>query len=130
MFNFHSEIALPLEIMAKEESIRLADSEVKADDIETGAFVEVMLSILSKAHKTDKDFSVKCFPYKGKTASEINGETAEELFDEFRVILKTPKLDTTQVITTCPECGCDITEANNAGNGFCLDCIRNGLADQ
>lgn len=127
MFNFHSEIALPLELMAMEERIKLEDKEVNADDIETGAFVEVMLLILSKAQKTDNDFSVKCFPYKGKTANEIEDEIAKELFDEFIIILKTPKLDTTQVITTCPKCGSNITEANDAGNGFCLDCTSEGL---
>lgn len=34
-------------------------------------------------------------------------------------------LDDKQVITTCPECGCSITEANDAGNGLCIDCTRN-----
>ncbi len=127
MFNFHSEIALPLELMAMEESIKLEDKEVNADDIETGAFVEVMLLILSKAQKSNNSFSIKCYPYKGKTANEIGDEIAKKLFDEFKIIRKAPRLDTAQVITTCPKCGSNITEANDAGNGFCLDCTSEGL---
>ncbi|MBQ8940535.1 MAG: hypothetical protein IJ062_01775 [Firmicutes bacterium] len=37
------------------------------------------------------------------------------------------KLDDTKIINMCPCCGKGITEASDAGNGFCLACTRAGL---
>lgn len=31
----------------------------------------------------------------------------------------------TDAITQCPDCGCDITHKNNAGDGFCIRCSMN-----
>lgn len=39
------------------------------------------------------------------------------------------KLDDTEIVNTCPCCGEGITEASDAGNGFCLVCTRAGLID-
>lgn len=38
-------------------------------------------------------------------------------------------LDNERIITTCPNCGCNITEANDAGNGFCIECTKNEDVD-
>lgn len=42
---------------------------------------------------------------------------------------KNIKLDSEHPYTTCPECGRGTTEANDAGNGFCIECTQNGSVD-
>ena len=122
MENFHGYIATPLSEKAKNYGITIS-----ADEIETGAFVEIMLLILSKEKKSDDSFSKRCFMYKGKTAVDITYPTAKEIYDEFIYLLNRPLLNNKQVITTCPNCGNIITEENYTGNTFCLECVRNGL---
>ncbi|MDE5569938.1 MAG: hypothetical protein K2J47_05385 [Ruminococcus sp.] len=81
--NFHGWIALPLEVMAKENGINIS-----ADSIECGQFVEVMLQILKFKKVSSKDFENKCLPYQGKTVFEISEIKAFELYDDFKLLIK------------------------------------------
>ena len=129
MNNFHGRIALPLETIAKEKNVTLFGRAVTADSIEAGNFAEIMLAILLHEKKDDKEFIANCQVFKGKPASEIPFEKAEELFNDFKFILGQPMLDNKRVITTCPSCGEPITEATDANNGFCIKCTQEEEVD-
>ncbi len=87
MENFHGFIALPLELMVRENQEVFKNETITADDIETGRFVEVMLKIIAANDLSEQNFTSKCTPYMGKCASDIGYENARELFYEFKRIL-------------------------------------------
>lgn len=136
MENFHGHIAVRLEHIAKEIkglTTLPKDSIYNADIIQGGTFVEVMLELLLLNGIRDKDFEKKCKLYKDKGASEIPYEVAYDLFIQFKKLVGYSEadytLDSSKVITTCPKCGKEITEANDAGNGFCIECTQNEEVD-
>lgn len=80
-WNFRGYIAVPLEHYAKEI---LGNTSFSADDIETGDFVNAMCAILNKLQVGNtENFITLCAAYRGKPASEIRREEAQEIFKEF-----------------------------------------------
>ncbi len=90
-WNFHADVALPLERYGRNI---IGKSFVSADDIESGAFVDAILSILSVriGNLNDiSDFIDMCMPYNGKPSSQILNKTAQTIFLEFERLLKNQK---------------------------------------
>ena len=82
-WNFHNYVAIPLE--------KLTSKDYSADEIETGAFVEAMLSVLSiDSEKLSlfANFFGKCNEFLGKRKSEISDEDAKTLFETLKLIIE------------------------------------------
>lgn len=95
-WNFHGDIAIPLESIAREcfgGIGRPVDKIYDADCIEQYSFAEVMISILRHrtSHYNDnvtiESFISRCSEYFGVSGNEIAPETADELFNEFRSLI-------------------------------------------
>lgn len=95
-WNFHGDIAIPLEGIAIEcfgDIDRPVDKIYDADCIEQYSFAEVMISILryKTSHNNDndtiEDFINKCSKYFGLSGNEINHEIADDLFKEFQSLI-------------------------------------------
>ncbi|WP_044976319.1 hypothetical protein [Ruminococcus sp. HUN007] len=133
MFNFHNEIAMQLSLYLREDIAKSDNKEYTADEIETGKFAEAMLYLLKTCSIKDTKFENQCISILDKAYNEIGEDTALSLYNRFLTIYQNSEtkfvsqLDSNNIITTCPNCGCDITEANNALNGFCTNCTRRGL---
>lgn len=87
-WNFHGYIALPLEEYAKQY---IGSTCPSADEIETGEFINVMFSVLLAKFGTLNDiraFVDMCNEYVNLSAQQIPRAKAEEIFDEFKRILK------------------------------------------
>ncbi|MBE6926161.1 MAG: hypothetical protein E7461_04885 [Ruminococcaceae bacterium] len=85
-WNFHNYVAIPLE--------KLTSKDYSADEIETGAFVEAMLSVLSADAQNlplYATFFSKCNTLLGKKKSEIPDEDAAALFEAFKLIIEKRK---------------------------------------
>ena len=96
-WNFHNDIAIPLESIAQQffgDIDRPYTKIYDADAIESGNFVEVMIMLLrSVTHMINDnpeidDFAKDCAPYLGMRGSEIPKETAQELYDRFKAIFE------------------------------------------
>ncbi len=88
-WNFHSSIAVPLEACGRKY---IGSTCKTADEIECGAFVEAMLSVLSiKFDSLDdlKEFTNWCGNYADLSASKIPPNVAKEIFEEFKRLMKT-----------------------------------------
>lgn len=95
-WNFHNDIAIPLESIASGfyQSIGRPVSKIyDADAIEQGYFAEVMIILLRKQTEMDNqnetvdEFVSKCKPYIGMNGNLIPKEFAQELFDRFCSII-------------------------------------------
>ena len=87
-WNFHNYIALPLEQYGKTYIGSLSRT---ADEIEAGEFIDVMLSILSIKFgglKDIEDFVALCKNYVDVPASTIPKEKVIEIFEEFKMLVK------------------------------------------
>ena len=88
-WNFRGYIAVPLE----EYGRNCIGSTCKtADEIECGAFVEAMLSVLSMEFDSLddlKEFTDWCSNYADLPASKIPKNVAKEIFEEFKRLMKT-----------------------------------------
>lgn len=91
-WNFHNDIAIRLEGIATEQFGGIGRPVQKiydADCIEQFSFVEVMIHVLRNMTAFDneneaiEDFIRKSAKYFGKSGNMIDGETAQELFEEF-----------------------------------------------
>ena len=94
-WNFHNDIALDLETIAK-RNMKLNNIEETifyADNIESGTFAEVMLLLLREktAYKTNdgiKEFSIELKDILGMKGNDINSEVAEELYERFKTLIR------------------------------------------
>ena len=94
-WNFHNDIALDLETIAK-RNLKLDNIEETifyADDIESGTFAEVMLLLLREktAYKTNddiKEFSTELKDIFGMKGNNINSEVAEDLYERFKTLIR------------------------------------------
>lgn len=96
-WNFHNDIAYSLENIAcknynwKDRPYRTI---FDADAIEGGSFVEAMIILLREKTNYSREiedvniFIDKCSKYFGKNGYEITPEKAQELFDEFKALIK------------------------------------------
>ena len=91
-WNFHNDIAIVLEGMI---SSKLGPfPSFSADNIERGAFAEAMILLLEEKGKsflTEEEieaFREKANPYLDKRSCEIDNEDAQELFGEFRALMR------------------------------------------
>lgn len=94
-WNFHNDIAIPLESIARHyygDTDRPYTKIYDADAIESGNFVEVMIILLREVTHMVNDnaeideFVKSCTPYLGMRGSEIPKETAQELYNRFKSI--------------------------------------------
>ena len=96
-WNFHNDIAIPLEGIASRcygDIRRPFEKIYDADAIERGSFVEVMVVLLR--NKTDMnnerydvdEFLSECASYWGVNGNDIPPEIAQEYFDRFRELYK------------------------------------------
>lgn len=91
-WNFHNDIAIPLEGIARKHYGDIDRPYTKiydADSIEQSNFVEVMILILREhtqydnSHDEIEQFVVECGKYLGVNGNTIPEEEAQGLFDEF-----------------------------------------------
>ena len=96
-WNFHNDIAINLENEARKLfkwDARPEQITFDADAIESGNFAEDMIILLRKktnySNSCDDidNFVVKLGVNIGKSGTEIGKETAQELFDEFKIIYR------------------------------------------
>lgn len=92
-WNFHNDIAIALESIARKKYCDNKRSSTKiydADSIELGNFAEVMIILLRETTEMENDhadidnFVNKCGPYLGKSGNSIPKATAQELFENFK----------------------------------------------
>ncbi len=86
-WNFRGYIAIQLEEYSNQY---LEDNTKTADEIESGAFVETMYSILDKKYKPNEEcnFTYMCSDYLDLPASKIPKEDAKKIFSEFERLMK------------------------------------------
>lgn len=91
-WNFHGDIAIPLEGIASSHYGRIGrpmGTIYDADAIEVSTFVEVMIILLrERTDMSDEnddidEFVRDCSPYLGMSGNLIPKETAQRLFDRF-----------------------------------------------
>ena len=91
-WNFHNDIAIPLEHIAKKyyrDMDRPRSKIYDADFIESGNYVEVMIILLRNSTKMNNgltaidEFVQSCAPYLGVSGNAIPCHIAQELFDRF-----------------------------------------------
>ena len=89
-WSFRGHIAVPLEkisnVYAKKEGLKI---EFTANMIESGAFVSVMIFWLGYKYGNSTeviDFIEQTVPFLKKGYLEFSKETAEELFEKFKLI--------------------------------------------
>ena len=97
-WNFHGDIALPLEMEARvyySLNGNRGETIFDADAIESGHFIECMSILLrAKSHyswsnENVENFLEECKPYFGVNGNNIPKDTAQDLFDRFLEIFKT-----------------------------------------
>lgn len=95
-WNFHGDIAIKLEEIAKEYFggiNRPVNKIYDADCIEQYSFAEVMISILryktsnNNDNEAIEDFINKCSEYFGVSGNAIDQEIADNLFKEFQSLI-------------------------------------------
>lgn len=98
-WNFHGWVALPLEHYARQAELMPNDQDdrhagdwyTRADAIERGSFVEVMIALLRSKLGAEAyliDFEKKCAPYLGMNGNLIPMDEAQNLFNEFKKLYK------------------------------------------
>ena len=83
---FHNKVGLKLERLTNERG----KSVFTADEIDKGAFVDAMLSVLGVESKQLNQYAVffgKCAEYQGKGKLEIPDNEAKVLFEVFEAII-------------------------------------------
>lgn len=91
-WNFRNDIALVLERMV--ERYAAPSLEFSADSIENGNFVEAMIFLLEEkaspllSVEEIEAFEEKADPYSGMNGHDIKPETAQELLDEFKALMR------------------------------------------
>lgn len=91
-WNFHSDIALVLERIA--ESYSAPIPSFCADAIESSTFAETMIFLLDQkgspllCEEEINAFKEKAYPYLDKSGHQIDPETAQELLNEFRMLMR------------------------------------------
>lgn len=94
-WNFHGDIATQLESIAVHHFGDIGRPITKiydADAIEVGNFIEVMILLLREKTNMENDhdkidsFIRTCAPYLGMSGHSIPKETAQDLFDKFKVL--------------------------------------------
>ena len=86
-WNFQGWIALPLEHYAK---TYLGTTDISADSIASGKFIDTMLEILSVSNIDSnkmREFKNSCKKYTGLSYTKIPDETAEILFKQFKDLM-------------------------------------------
>lgn len=95
-WNFHNDIAIPLENVARKmhgDYLRPLGKSYDADAIESGTFAECMIQIVrEKTGYTTEDndvnrFIEKCYSYMGVEGSQIDKHIAQSLFNEFNALI-------------------------------------------
>lgn len=95
-WNFHGDIAIPLESIAREcfgDIGRPVTKIYDADCIEQYSFIEVMIHVLryktmfNNEHDNIEKFITKCAKYFGESGNVIDKETADSLFEEFQSLI-------------------------------------------
>ena len=87
-WNFHGYVALPLEECGKRV---IGPRFMSADEIEAGGFIDAMKEIISALYLEDdvvSEFAAFCSGNEKITPSEMDKETATELFNEFMRLYK------------------------------------------
>ena len=96
-WNFHGDIAINLERIARDyygDIDRPVAKIYDADAIEHGNFVEVMVMLLREKTGKYNDneeierFVRECAPYLGVSGISIPKETAQQLFDRFKLLYR------------------------------------------
>ena len=96
-WNFHNDVALPLEMCARQFfgcTERSTDKIYDADAIKVSSFVEVMIILLREKTSFDRgneavdNFISDCMPYWGKAKDSIESEVADELYTRFTDLFK------------------------------------------
>lgn len=88
-WNFHNYIAVPLENYCRKH---IGNNWRTANDIANGEFVNVMFTIIQNEFGTLKDVSAfveMCNDFANLTAKQIPSDKAQEIFNEFKRIMKT-----------------------------------------
>ena len=95
--SFHGRIAIPLEAKASslfDRNNRAVDVIYDADSIESGYFAEVMIILLrmKSSYKIGQEeidrFVIDAAQFVGKSANEMERDTAQMLFDKFTALIE------------------------------------------
>lgn len=96
-WNFHNDIAIPLEGIARRHYGDISRPVTKiydADAIERGSFVEVMMALLREKSDMEnscddiEDFISECKEFVEVNGNAIPKEEAQRLFDKFKEMYK------------------------------------------